>query len=545
MRSTCLAIIPVRGGSKTIPRKNARLIAGKPLLFHAISSALDAGCFSAVVVTTDDEELAWIAGKAGAEVIMRDARLGRDDVGLDEVILDAVERLEAEGHGVEYVATIQATSPLLTPATMRSAVSTCVRKGVDTVMTVVEDTHLGWTLDARGRMRPDHAERLNRQYLPVHYRETGGIVVCTRRQLSRGTRFGKRIEPIALDKREAVDIDDRFDWWLAEKQMARKRVVFRVDGYAEIGLGHIYRSLALADRMLDHDVAFVTSARSRVGTRLLKSRFYPVATFTDPRRELDTIASFDPDIVVNDVLDTDAGYVWGLKKRGWRVVNFEDQGSGHLEADAVINAMYKPAGRRKNVYTGPAYACLRDEFYDARPIEIRKQVEHVVVLFGGVDPSGLTLRVTKWLQKKAPSIRVTVIIGAGFKGRERLATLCERSEHMKLVSDTRTISRHMADADIAVTSAGRTVFELAHFGVPMVVMCQNERELTHAMAKESRGLLNLGLGRDVEYERFAQALDDLMLVATRRRMHRILRSNDFAQGVTNVWNIITGNEAAR
>jgi len=544
MRSSCLALIPVRGGSKTIPRKNARLLAGRPLLSHTVTSALEAGCFSDVVVSTDDEELAWLAEKAGARVVMRDAGLARDDVGLDEVIVNAVEYLEADGSRFDYVATIQATSPLLTPATMRRAVSTCDSKGVDTVMSVVEDTHLGWSVDDKDRLRPDHAERLNRQYLPVHYRETGGIVVCTRRQLARGTRFGKRIEPIVLDKREGIDIDDRFDWWLAEKQLERKRVVFRVEGYAEIGLGHVYRCLTLADRMLDHDVAFVTSARSRVGTRLLKSRFYPVATFGDPRKELDTIAAFEPDIVVNDILDTDAGYVWALKKRGWRVVNFEDQGSGHLEADAVVNAMYRPSSRRKHVYTGPAYACLRDEFYGARPIEVRKQVEHIVVLFGGVDPSGLTRRVVKWLQKDRSADRVTVIVGAGYSGRDRLAALCGRSDHMKMVSDTRTVSRYMADADIAVTSAGRTVFELAHFGIPMIVMCQNERELTHALAKESKGLVNLGLGRDVEYDRFAETLEGLMPVATRRRMNRALRSNDFERGVGNVWKIIEGGEAS-
>jgi len=102
----------------------------------------------------------------------------------------------------------------------------------------------------------------------------------------------------------------------------------------------------------------------------------------------------------------------------------------------------------------------------------------------------------------------------------------------------------MADADVAVTSAGRTVFELAHCGVPMIVMCQNERELTHALAKDSKGVINLGMGTDVDQETFARAMEQVAPQAVRRRMHRALRKIDFEQGVRNVWDVIEGEGGA-
>lgn len=536
-KNLCVAIIPARGGSKGIPRKNARLLDGKPLLSYAIRAAISAACFDHVIVTTDDEELEYLTSKFGAEILHRPPEFCGDDVGLDEVVHHAVVSFERKaGFTVGYVATIQPTSPLLSPSTIDRALQTCIRKKADTVLTVVEDTHLGWKLGNDEKMKRDYDKRVNRQYLPPHYRESGGIVVCPRKQLETGTRFGARVEAIVQDKREAIDIDDRFDWWLAEKQLQRKSIVFRVEGYDKIGLGHIYRSLTLADRMLDHDIAFVISRRSEIGIKMLRSRFYKVFVFDEPGDEIRTIAECSPNIVVNDILDTKAGYMKSLKKLGTRVVNFEDQGAGAKEAHAVINAMY---GSSTKAHTGPDYVCLRDEFYSTPPIRIRKKVKSLLILFGGVDPSGLTQRVTKWLLRMKFDGEITIVTGPGFRDGSTLKQLCANRSRIKIVRDTKIISKYMSRADIAITSGGRTIFELASLGVPMLVMCQNSREQSHVVIRRSKGVIELGLGKQVSFVTFEKRLRSLMNSPDRRSaMHRALVAYKFKNGIQNVWDVI-------
>jgi len=540
MKSVCIAIIPVRGGSKGIPRKNARLLNGKPLLSYAIQAAVSSGCFDDVIVTTDDEELEYLATKYGATVIRRPAELAGDEVGLDEVVIHAVDFLEAGRRSrIDYVATIQATSALISPVTIKNAVRMCMHKRLDTVVSVVEDTHLGWKVDERGVLVPDYEERVNRQFLPLHYRETGGIVVCPRRQLRTGSRFGALVGAVQQDKTESVDIDDRFDWWLAEKQMQRKSIVFRVEGNAEIGLGHVYRCMTLTDRMIDHDITFVIRRTSRIGINLLKSKFHKVVSFTAPKEEIKAIASCAPDIVINDILDTKVSYIKALKTLGCKVVNFEDQGAGRTQADVVINAMYKTVDAGPNELNGPEYACLRDEFYSTKAVRIREDVKNVLILFGGVDPSRLTEKTVKWMDRVNFDGQITVITGPGYRHASELGRLCAMRKHVRIIRDTKIISKYMSIADLAVTSAGRTVFELAYLGVPMIVMGQNKRELTHVVSSESKGIVNLGLGKTVKFARFRDEFESLLGSPDRRRaMHKVLRAYKFENGIRNVWNAI-------
>jgi CMP-N-acetylneuraminic acid synthetase len=545
MLSSCIAIIPVRGNSKGIPRKNARLLHNKPLMAYSIESALKAKCFSEIIVTTDNEELSHIAQKYGALVLSRPPELAEDHVGLDQVIVEAVSLYEKQKNiAVDIIATIQATSPLLRPETIARAVNACIDEDRDTVLSVIDDTHLAWELNKDGQLAPGYRKRVNRQFLPTRYKETGGIVVCKRSQLKNGTRFGDNISIIECDKTESIDIDDRFDWWLAEKQLKRKKIVFRTEGYDEIGLGHIYRCLTLADSMLDHDFVFVMSKESSIGIEKVKSRFYPVVEFeTGNNNELSAIESCSPDIVVNDLLDTDIEYIRDLKERKYRVINFEDQGEGIKEADAVINAMYdeNSTGNERHVFTGSEYICLRDEFYSAKPITFREEAENILLLFGGTDPSNLTEKVLWWLYRINREFKITIIIGPGYAHADTLTQDVQKTgnNNIKIVSDTKIITKHMEEADIAITSGGRTVFELATHGIPMIVINQNERESRHVFTQKEFGVVNLGLGRQLEFHQFNRTVLELLNSSVlRKKMHEVLLRFDFRDGIKRVWDII-------
>lgn len=529
-----VAIIPVRGGSVGIPRKNARLLRGKPLLAYGVEAALRSHEVSAVVVSTDDPELAEIARRFGAEVVERPDALAGPAVTLDEVIVDAVDRLAVDGRRFAHVVTIQATSPLLRPQTIDRAVRQCRERGDDTVLSVVSEPHLAWGRDGEGRLAPLYAARRNRQELPPYFRETGGVVVCRRSVLENGSRFGERVSVIELQKAEALDIDDHFDWWLVEKSLGRRRICFRVVGDRETGLGHAYRALTLADRLIDHDVHFLVTAGHELAADLIRGRFYPL-TRAEPDREIEALAALAPDVVVSDVLDTSKAEMEAL--RGLRVplVNFEDLGPGAALADAVINALYDAPGgpQGPTALHGASWCVLRDEFHSARPIAVRDEVREVLLLFGGTDPNDLTGRCLRWLDALPGDWRITVVSGAGYPNAAELQRFAGEARHpVEVVVHTPIVSRYMARADLAVTSAGRTVFELASLGVPMLVIPQNDRECRHAFALASPGVVSLARASELEELEFLGAVSDLLSSRIlRETLHRSLLAADIRGGI--------------
>ena len=122
-----IAVIPARGGSKRIPRKNIRDFCGKPMIAHAITNALDSGCIDEVVVSTDDPEIAEVAKSYGASVpFMRPPELADDHTGTSPVVRHAIQTLLDNNWSIDYCACIYATSPLLS--------TQYIREGLDTLM---------------------------------------------------------------------------------------------------------------------------------------------------------------------------------------------------------------------------------------------------------------------------------------------------------------------------------------------------------------------------------------------------------------------------
>lgn len=536
-----VAIIPVRGGSRGIPRKNARLLAGKPLLAYTIEASLAAERIDRVYVSTDDDELFEIARRYGAQVIERPEHLAGDLIGLDEVVTDAITKIEQTESAVKQVVTIQATCPLINPHTIDLVCKTQIEKNYDTVLTIVDDTHLAWGCDENGEHFPLYEKRINRQLLPRQYRETGGVVACDRSILETGSRFGKNVAVVEISKTEAIDIDDYFDWWLAEKSLSRKKICFHVIGNPATGLGHVYRALTLADRLIDHDLQFVVNQESNLAVEIIKQRFYPVSV-TESGKETQAILQNQPDLVINDVLNTEEEFIRELKQAGIAVMNFEDIGPGSINADCVINAMYDKHPARSDEMTlhGVEYCCLRDEFYSIQPHKMKKNVENIMVLFGGTDPNNLTSRCLKWIVELPTKAKVTVILGIGHPDPEKVKTISDRANmEVEVVCDTSIISRYMAQADIAITSAGRTVFELASLGIPMMVIAQNDRETHHVFARSSMGISYCGKADELKKEDFINTLKQLTQSdLLRKKMRQALLSSGIRDGINNTIQLI-------
>jgi CMP-N-acetylneuraminic acid synthetase/spore coat polysaccharide biosynthesis predicted glycosyltransferase SpsG len=531
-----LIVIPARGGSKGIPRKNLRGLAGRPLIAYAIETALASAHGPEVIVSSDDDEILSVARSLGARALRRPSELASDDVTLDAVVDHALAQVrEANGRSPDIVATVQPTSPLLSTSTLDRAIGRLVdQPDLDTLISGTDDRHLRWER-AGGEFRPAYTERRNRQYLPQTYRETGGFLITRARHVTATSRIGPNVAIEPVDGPEAIDIDGVQDLLLCEAYLNRRQVVVVVGGNAQIGLGHVHNALILAGDLVRHDLRFLVPDGHDLAADALAAHHYPVHR-QDGEALVDRILALGADAVINDILDTDAEYVISLKKHGLTVVNFEDLGPGARHADLVVNAIYPERQLLPGHHFGPRYFLARSEFLVGTAREIRSSVERVLVTFGGTDPDNLTARV---LDVVGPicedrQIAVDVILGRGY-GHAKPAS----GDAITVHDNVGNISDFMRSADVAFTSAGRTVFELALVGTPSIILAQNEREMTHLFATEANGFVTLGLGRACPPGDLERAFVDLVEhPASRQRMRDLMQTTDLRGGRERVVRLV-------
>lgn len=536
-----LVVIPARGGSKGIPRKNIRLLDNKPLISYTINIARHSSYVDDVVVTTDDSEIALISEKFGASVVRRSEELSSDEIPLDPVIYDAMNQKEKQAFDeYDIVITLQPTSPLIKTSTLDAAIEKFEDFSIDSVISVVDDRHLSWGFDeANQRYFPNYIERKNRQYLPKEFRETGAILATRRSFVHEDSRLGTNIELIEVSREESVDIDNYEDWWIAENYLQKKRIAIVVNAYDEIGTGHVYRCLSIASKLVFHEVLFLLDENHQLGIDIVENYNYPYKLYDGLDDLMGLLKMYSPQLVMNDVLDTSREYVSMLKNEGYFVVNFEDLGTGTEVADVVFDALYEHEIGEDKIFTGHKYYILKDEFYFQPQKIITHNVNNVLITFGGTDPNNFTEKVIDSILSTNYEGRINVILGLGYSGLEDLIGKYESNQAIQIYRNVSNISEFMFKADLIFTSAGRTMYEICSLGVPTICLCQNERELTHVFANESNGFINMGLGEDVGRQ---QIIDEFINLVNnydlRVEMNKKMLNVDLKNGFENIWSII-------
>ncbi|MBB1513207.1 acylneuraminate cytidylyltransferase family protein [Tessaracoccus sp. MC1627] len=217
---TNVCVIPVRGGSKGIPRKNLLPIAGKPLVVWTIEQALAVPGLR-VIVSTEDAEIAAVSRDAGAEVIDRPTELAQDTTASEPVIGHAIATLTERGERPDVVMFLQATSPVRLPGTLARALAEFEASGADSLLSVVPETPFLWNPGHPATADYDFTRRPRRQDIApagMKYRENGSLYV-TRTEIyeTLHNRLGGHIELFVLDEVEAIDIDTPADFARAEQ----------------------------------------------------------------------------------------------------------------------------------------------------------------------------------------------------------------------------------------------------------------------------------------------------------------------------------------
>ena len=269
MKEKAIVIIPARGGSRGVPRKNLKYLNGKPLISYVINACKKARNVADIYVTTDNKEIAKLAKSFGAKIIDRPKIISTDEIQLEPAINHAVLKIEEKGISFELIATVQLTSPLLSSESIDNAIELLLKNpNADSVITVVNDPHLGWQ-KINNKIIPKYKERLCRQWLPDDYRETGGIT-CTRRKfITETNRLGSEILIYELSKKESLDINDIFDWKMAESILNFKSIYFIVNS-----LEGVKKSINLSDYLGGYSISFVSISNNiEITEKIKKNKF--------------------------------------------------------------------------------------------------------------------------------------------------------------------------------------------------------------------------------------------------------------------------------
>ena len=243
-----LALIPARGGSKSIPRKNIRPFAGHPLIAYSIAAARAAETVTRVIVSTDDEEIAAIARRYGAETpFLRPAEFSQDNTPDLPVIQHTLKWLdEHEDYRPEIVVQLRPTSPFRRVAHIDEAVYRLIERpeadSVRTVCTPFQNPFKMWRIDPDGIMQPlipfvgaDEPYNMPRQALPDVFWQTGYVdAAWSDTILAKNSMTGDRILPLVIDPSEWVDIDSPDDWRRAERLLESGEVIVEELGF-ELG----------------------------------------------------------------------------------------------------------------------------------------------------------------------------------------------------------------------------------------------------------------------------------------------------------------------
>ena len=497
-----------------------------------------------VVISTDDHDISEYAASRWEVLIrMRPKELCNDDVTLDPVVCDAVEYAESKtGHTYDIVVTLQPTTPTLQTSTLDHAIDSFINSIYDTMIAVVEDTHLRWEF-INGVPVPTYRQRVNRQWLPKNYKESGAFVISKRQVVNPESRFGNRISIYPLSQEEGIDIDDEIDWLFAETLLARLRIAFVVNGNQQVGMGHIYRALALADIFFGNQIRFFTYASDRNAVQVIENRGYEIHVLSQSRDVIEHIYKFQPDIVINDVLDTAVEYITTLRSKGFFVVNFEDLGKGSLHANLVFNALYEFSSPPSHHRFGAKYVCLGEHFLLLPPAPFRDPATTLLITFGGVDENNLTLRTCEILPKlfhETTLQQAIVILGPNYAHHKELTLFLENIEgdlrsRIQVYDTVENMARLIRKADVGVTSNGRTVYELAAMGVPGVSIAQNDRETLHLFSRYSEGFQYLGIASNVDGRKIAKAVGAIVMDRELRlKMVRALFEVNLRSGINRV-----------
>jgi len=291
------------------------------------------------------------------------------------------------------------------------------------------------------------------------------------------------------------------------KRLMMNSILFRTDGNRKLGLGHIVRCTALADVLRSNnpslEVVFITKYDE--GKKIIERKNYKIIQSTgEGISEIRNLAD-ENTLLITDFLDTDNSYISKIKKiKELKVISIDNNTKlKRIDADILINANVFDEGETKVIgstryFLGPKYMILRKEFEEAHEEDrkIKDEVKTILVMFGGTDPRDFTLKVANALKNIRDEVHINLIIGPAVSYGDKLNRL-SKTKKFNTLFNPENLVEIMKNADIAITAAGITLYELATLGIPSIVIPQTKHQEDIAKAFEKSGTcVNIGKSPD-------------------------------------------------
>ena len=552
-----VAIIQARMGSSRLPGKVLTHLAGKPVLWHIVHRLRKCRTLDAIAVATStspaDDPVEQFALGEGIAIVR-----GPEDNVLARYLL-AAEQMRAD-----IIVRVTGDAPLVDPASIDQMVETLMKKKADFCMgdpqtPSVHEGFSAFTMHALQKLVDEASDDpVAREHVTAYFKKHTGFARVAYISIDPDYQFsGARISvdtPADFRFLEhvyarlnaqagEVDVRDVVRLLRAEPELLKvnahvrqkredersRRILFRCDGDAKLGLGHVYRCLALADELRDEHGCGVIFAMAAgpIGLDLIRQAGYPIEHKGNGVKEdpwLDkVIQRLRPDALVLDVRSELARS--SVEK--WRdgellIVTLDDPSERRLAADL---AFYPPvpqvhklnwSGFTGQLRVGWEWVVLRREFANALVDNPKPRTQNptpmILVTMGGSDPAGLTLKAVEALDLLDEDFETVVVLGPGFSHHDALKDLLAATRrHFCVRQNLTDMSSLMAESDLAVASFGVTAYELAAMGVPAIYLCLTEDHAESASAFDKEEMaINMGIFASVSEDDLAERVRQLI-----------------------------------
>ena len=288
-----------------------------------------------------------------------------------------------------------------------------------------------------------------------------------------------------------------------------KRIGFRVDGSQELGLGHIFRCMALADNLEGCEMFFWVKENPSVEAILKQNNVTYLSQNINVQQEIDLLAAEvkkkQIDAIIADLLVYPDGYLEQLKQTSVKIITFHEFKKSFNCSDIAINYnTFSGFDDYENIASmstcfGPSYIIIRDGIRSVKPVELSKEVKTILISMGGSDPGGITLKVAKALEDLSSKVKIIIHAGPAFKFQTALSNVFGKgSDAITVKANVPELGTLMIDADVAVASGGNTMYELCYLGIPSIIISQNMHQYEFAEELNKKGAVkSLGLSKDI------------------------------------------------
>jgi len=331
-------------------------------------------------------------------------------------------------------------------------------------------------------------------------------------------------EPSLLEINNNTKFDEGYKKSLS-KDNSKPRIIFRVDGNQQLGMGHIYRVMNIAKK-LQKNYLLLFLTKTLIAKKML-SPFGNCILFrkNDSKLLKSSVKNFNPNIIIVDKLFENQNLLNFFKLHTKKLIGIDYTSKNFSKFDISLNMLYSKSGSKsKKNYSGFKYSIINNNFYNFNPISINKKINSILILQGGSDTHCFIPKIIDALNLIDLPFSLTIVTGPSFQCWTELnKSIKQNKKNITVLKNVKNMASIMSKSDFAISAGGITLLELSHLGIPTIVVCAEKFENETANTLEKLGFgKNLGFGKSISKNFIAKnTLELIKNTSSRKSMNSI------------------------